>query len=103
MFLEIGVPFWRAVTLAEHAEWLARHNRADDAEPLLLEARETFQATRGIQLARQAFDIVGRHRVARRVRSRRGTEPRVDWRPPRPRFPPSASAVWGLQPHVTPN
>lgn len=43
MFLEIGVPFWRAVTLAEHAEWLARHNRADDAELLLREARETFR------------------------------------------------------------
>jgi tetratricopeptide (TPR) repeat protein len=41
-FREIGVPFWLAVTLLEHAEWLVGAGRHDEAEPLLAEAREVF-------------------------------------------------------------
>jgi len=43
-FAELELPFWRAVTQLEYAEWLGAQARADDAEPLLDEARETFEA-----------------------------------------------------------
>jgi tetratricopeptide (TPR) repeat protein len=39
---EFGIVFWLAVTLLEHGEWLARDSRSDEAEPLLVEAREIF-------------------------------------------------------------
>jgi predicted ATPase/class 3 adenylate cyclase len=42
-FREHGMPFWLAVTLAEHGEWLVAEDRAADAEALLAEARETFE------------------------------------------------------------
>jgi hypothetical protein len=42
LFREVGMPFWLAVSLLEHAEWLASRSRADDAEPLSREAREIF-------------------------------------------------------------
>ena len=35
--------FWLAVTQLEHAEWLVAQGREEDAEPLLAEARETFE------------------------------------------------------------
>jgi ATP/maltotriose-dependent transcriptional regulator MalT len=43
MLRELGVPFWRAVTLLEHAEWLANDEDAHRAEPLLTEARPIFE------------------------------------------------------------
>jgi hypothetical protein len=45
-FREIGMRFWLAVTLLEHGEWLAGHGRAEEAESLLGEARETFERLR---------------------------------------------------------
>jgi class 3 adenylate cyclase/tetratricopeptide (TPR) repeat protein len=42
-FREFGMPFWLAITETEHGEWLASHGRAAEAEPLLAEARETFE------------------------------------------------------------
>jgi tetratricopeptide (TPR) repeat protein len=42
-FRELGVPFWMAVTLLEHVEWLGEHHRPADAERLLTEAREVFE------------------------------------------------------------
>jgi class 3 adenylate cyclase/tetratricopeptide (TPR) repeat protein len=42
LFREIGVPFWLAVTLTEHGEWLRDQGRADEGAPLLDEAREVF-------------------------------------------------------------
>jgi hypothetical protein len=42
-FRELGTPFWLAMTLLEHAEWLAREGRTDDASPVLAEAREIFE------------------------------------------------------------
>ena len=42
-FRELGLPFWLAVTLLEHAELLAAQDRRDDAQPLLTEAREIFE------------------------------------------------------------
>jgi tetratricopeptide (TPR) repeat protein len=43
MFRELETPFWLAVTLIEHGEWLARQRRSAEAEPLLAEAREIFE------------------------------------------------------------
>jgi class 3 adenylate cyclase/tetratricopeptide (TPR) repeat protein len=40
---EIGARFWLAVVLLEHGEWLAQSGRAEEAEPMLEEARETFE------------------------------------------------------------
>jgi tetratricopeptide (TPR) repeat protein len=42
-FRELDIPFWLAVALLEHAEWLAAQGRAADAEPLLDEARGIFE------------------------------------------------------------
>jgi class 3 adenylate cyclase/tetratricopeptide (TPR) repeat protein len=42
-FREYGMPFWLAVTLTEHGEWLVAEDRAAEAEPLLAEARKTFE------------------------------------------------------------
>jgi tetratricopeptide (TPR) repeat protein len=43
IFREYGMPFWLAVTLTEQGEWLVSEGRAGEAEPLLGEARETFE------------------------------------------------------------
>jgi hypothetical protein len=40
---ELVVPFYLAVTLLEHGEWLVGQDRAEEAEPLLDEAREIFE------------------------------------------------------------
>jgi hypothetical protein len=37
------LPFWLAVTLLEHGEWLGEQGRSDEAEPLVAEAREIFE------------------------------------------------------------
>jgi predicted ATPase/class 3 adenylate cyclase len=39
----LDLPFHHAVVLTEHGDWLAAQGRRDDAEPLLAEARETFE------------------------------------------------------------
>jgi tetratricopeptide (TPR) repeat protein len=46
LFREFGLVFHVAVTQLEQAEWLAGRGRADDAEPLLAEARRTFEQLR---------------------------------------------------------
>jgi class 3 adenylate cyclase/tetratricopeptide (TPR) repeat protein len=43
MLRELGIPFWLAVTLFEHAEWLAKDDDAQRPEPLLTEARAIFE------------------------------------------------------------
>jgi tetratricopeptide (TPR) repeat protein len=43
IFLEYGLVFWLAVTQLEHGEWLVGQGRAEEAEPLLAEARDTFE------------------------------------------------------------
>jgi class 3 adenylate cyclase/tetratricopeptide (TPR) repeat protein len=40
---ELGLPFHLAVVQLEHGEWLTAQGRRDEAEPLLGEARETFE------------------------------------------------------------
>jgi len=42
----IGAPFWVATALLEQAEWLAAHGRATEIDPLVAEARETFERLR---------------------------------------------------------
>ena len=42
VFREHGLTFFVAATELEHAEWLFGQERRDDAEPLLVEAREIF-------------------------------------------------------------
>jgi hypothetical protein len=46
MFLELGMPFYLAVTLLEHGEWLESQGRPEEAVPRLTEARETFDRLR---------------------------------------------------------
>jgi class 3 adenylate cyclase/tetratricopeptide (TPR) repeat protein len=43
LFRELGMPFWLAVSLLQHGEWLASTGRLGDAEPLLAEARDIFE------------------------------------------------------------
>jgi tetratricopeptide (TPR) repeat protein len=42
-FIDTELVMWLAVTRLEYAEWLLAHERASDADPLLAEARETFE------------------------------------------------------------
>jgi tetratricopeptide (TPR) repeat protein len=43
LFRELAVPFYLAVTELESSEWLVAQGRAEEAEPLLAEAREIFE------------------------------------------------------------
>jgi len=43
IFRERELVFWLAVTELEQAEWLSGRGRPDDAQPLLANARETFE------------------------------------------------------------
>ncbi len=45
-FREMALPFWLAVTLLDHGEWLTRQGRVPEAESLLAEARTTFEQLR---------------------------------------------------------
>jgi tetratricopeptide (TPR) repeat protein len=57
LFREIEAPFYLAVTQLEHAEWLTAQGRNDEAQPLLAEARQTFeqlQATPWLERTAQA-------------------------------------------------
>jgi class 3 adenylate cyclase/tetratricopeptide (TPR) repeat protein len=56
LFREIGSPFWLAVALLEHGEWLVGQDRSDDARPLLEEATDIFTRLR----ARPWLDRLGR-------------------------------------------
>jgi tetratricopeptide (TPR) repeat protein len=46
VFREFGLVFYLAVTQLEHAGWLASERRDAEAEPLLVEARATFEQLR---------------------------------------------------------
>jgi predicted ATPase/class 3 adenylate cyclase len=43
IFLECELVMWHAVTQLECAEWLVEEGRDEEAEPLLVEARDTFE------------------------------------------------------------
>ena len=40
------MPFWLAVTLLEHGEWLTDQGRGNEAEPMLAEAKDLFEGLR---------------------------------------------------------
>jgi class 3 adenylate cyclase/tetratricopeptide (TPR) repeat protein len=48
LFRELSTPFWLAVTLLEHGEWLVDRGREEEAAPLLAEAREVFERLRAV-------------------------------------------------------
>ena len=43
LFRELSIPFWMAVTLLEHGEWLVDQGRTPEAQPLLDEAQGIFE------------------------------------------------------------
>ncbi len=59
LFDEMGVVFWRAVTQLEHAEWLMEQARAEEAEPLLAEARQVFERLEAMPWLERATRAVG--------------------------------------------
>jgi len=48
MFREIGAPFYRAVTLLEHGEWLIEQGRGDEAKSLFSEAGPVFERLKAV-------------------------------------------------------
>ena len=63
-FRELGIVFWLAVTLLEHAEWLLAHDRADEAAPLLAEAREIFERLAATPWLVRIATLVSTHTAA---------------------------------------
>ena len=62
LYREIGTPFWLAMTLLEHSEWLVDQGRAEDAKPLLNEARDIFvrlRATPWLERVEKTASAVG--------------------------------------------
>jgi tetratricopeptide (TPR) repeat protein len=60
MFRELEMPFWLAVTLLEHGEWLIAQGHGEEAEPLLADAHKIFErleATPWLERARQAVSV----------------------------------------------
>jgi class 3 adenylate cyclase/predicted ATPase len=57
LFREFGLVFYLAVTQLEQADWLTGHGRADEAQPLLVEARETFEQLRATPWLERAAQI----------------------------------------------
>jgi predicted ATPase/class 3 adenylate cyclase len=60
LFRESGLAFYLAVSQLEHAEWLRGQGRGEDAQQLLVDARETFErlrATPWLERAAQASAI----------------------------------------------
>jgi class 3 adenylate cyclase/tetratricopeptide (TPR) repeat protein len=43
LFRELAFPFYLAVTLLEHGEWLVTQDRGEEAQPLLTEAHDAFE------------------------------------------------------------
>jgi class 3 adenylate cyclase/tetratricopeptide (TPR) repeat protein len=58
LFRELGTPFWLAVTLLEHGEWLAAEGRQDEAGPLLAEATGVFEHLGAVPWLERARRIV---------------------------------------------
>jgi len=57
LFREFGFAFYLAVTELEHAEWLTEQGRGDEAQPLLDEARQTFEQLQAIPWLERAAQI----------------------------------------------
>jgi class 3 adenylate cyclase/tetratricopeptide (TPR) repeat protein len=54
LFRQFGLVLYLAVTQLEHAEWLAGQGRNEEAEPLLIGARETFERLRATPWRKRA-------------------------------------------------
>jgi class 3 adenylate cyclase/tetratricopeptide (TPR) repeat protein len=67
LFGDLGLPSWTAVTELERAEWLAANGRLEDAEPLLAEARETFERLGATPWLERAARVVSAGRPAEPV------------------------------------
>ncbi len=63
IFREFGMPFWLAVTLLEHAEWLGDQGRAGEGEPLLVEARGAFERLDAKPWLERVAAATGAHRA----------------------------------------
>ena len=64
VFREVGVVFYLAVSQLEHAEWLSRQGRGEDAQPLLVEARATFEQLRATPWVERAAQVTTIGRAA---------------------------------------
>jgi predicted ATPase/class 3 adenylate cyclase len=64
LFREFGLVFYLAVSQLEHAEWLAGQGRSEDAQLLLVEARETFAQSRATPWLERAANVAGVKRTA---------------------------------------
>ncbi len=64
LFHELAMPFHLAVTRLEHAEWLQAQGRADEAQPLLIEAREIFERLEAKPWAERVEHVSGAGREA---------------------------------------
>ncbi len=60
LFREMAAPFYIAVTLLEHAEWLASQARAGEADPLLAEARKVFGQLKARPWLQRLEGVLGR-------------------------------------------
>jgi hypothetical protein len=67
LFRASDMPFWLAVTLVEHGEWLLSAGRGDKAAPLLGEARDLFERL-GARRWLERLDALGPAPVARAER-----------------------------------
>jgi hypothetical protein len=63
LFRELSIPFYMAVAELEHGEWLLRERRADEAEPLLAEAREIFERLEAKPWVERVAAFAGREQV----------------------------------------
>jgi hypothetical protein len=63
-FREMALPFWLAVTLLEHCEWLNSRQRVDDLRPLRAEAGEIFARLGASPWLRRLTAVVSEARVA---------------------------------------
>jgi tetratricopeptide (TPR) repeat protein len=75
LFHELGLVFHHAVTQLEHAEWLAGQGRADAAQPLLAEARDTFEKLRATPWLERAAQTTAIRRPAEAAISQQPKHP----------------------------
>jgi len=66
IFLELDMPFRLAVARLEHAEWLISEGEVSDAEPLVTQARATFERLRAKPWVERA-DVIARAVVPARA------------------------------------
>ena len=65
LFREIAFPFYLAVTLLEHSEWLVAEGREDEARPHFVEAREIFEGLGASRWLERAVRASGEKLAAR--------------------------------------